>query len=208
MTTRHVIAGQGPLALESSRTRTRCVVFPTVRRADRRQRDCERGIQAADSSSSGRIARRFIRRCVERIEGPDRDVGERRSPRASRSRMSANGTEPVLCRDTGTPDVLLVEEAPPRAAVNAFLPHQKNHGGGGGRGGARGACSPAWSASRDGKSGSFSAAAISTLAIIASILVRETGARTDSVRAVLPPDRPGVLGHPATRFGELGAKHS
>ena len=112
-------------------------------------------------------------------------------------------TEPVV-RDL-VADVLLVEEAHLERAVNAFLTHQKTMAEGAGAAGlAALLAAPERFAGR--KVGLILCGGNIDPRILASIMVRELERdnRIVSFRLTIP-DRPGVLGTIATRFGELGA---
>ncbi len=102
-------------------------------------------------------------------------------------------------------DVLLVEEAHLERAVNAFLTHQKTMAEGAGAAGlAALLANPERFAGR--KVGLILCGGNIDPRILASIMVRELERenRIVSFRLTIP-DRPGVLGVIATRFGQLGA---
>jgi threonine dehydratase len=112
-------------------------------------------------------------------------------------------TEPVVRALVA--DVLLVEEAHLERAVNAFLTHQKTMAEGAGAAGLAAllADPPRFSGR---KVGLILCGGNIDPRILASIMVRELERdnRIVSFRLTIP-DRPGVLGTIATRFGELGA---
>ena len=112
-------------------------------------------------------------------------------------------TEPVV-RELVS-DVLLVEEAHLERAVNAFLTHQKTMAEGAGAAGlAALLANPERFAGR--RVGLILCGGNIDPRILSSIMVRELEreSRVVSFRLTIP-DRPGVLGVIATRFGELGA---
>ena len=112
-------------------------------------------------------------------------------------------TEPIVRALVS--DVLLVEEAHLERAVNAFLTHQKTMAEGAGAAGlAALLADPARFAGR--KVGLILCGGNIDPRILASIMVRELERenRIVSFRLTIP-DRPGVLGVIATRFGQLGA---
>jgi threonine dehydratase len=102
-------------------------------------------------------------------------------------------------------DVLLVEEAHLERAVNAFLTHQKTMAEGAGAAGlAALLAQPERFAGR--RVGLILCGGNIDPRILASIMVRELERENQIVSFRLTiPDRPGVLGVIATRFGELGA---
>jgi threonine dehydratase len=112
-------------------------------------------------------------------------------------------TEPVVRALVS--DVLLVEEAHLERAVNAFLTHQKTMAEGAGAAGlAALLANPERFAGR--KVGLILCGGNIDPRILSSIMVRELERdnRIVSFRLTIP-DRPGVLGTIATRFGQLGA---
>jgi threonine dehydratase len=112
-------------------------------------------------------------------------------------------TEPIVRALVA--DVLLVEEAHLERAVNAFLTHQKTMAEGAGAAGlAALLADPERFAGR--KVGLILCGGNIDPRILASIMVRELERenRIVSFRLTIP-DRPGVLGVIATRFGQLGA---
>jgi threonine dehydratase len=112
-------------------------------------------------------------------------------------------TEPVVRALVS--DVVLVEEAHLERAVNAFLTHQKTMAEGAGAAGlAALLADPERFAGR--KVGLILCGGNIDPRILASIMVRELERdnRIVSFRLTIP-DRPGVLGTIATRFGQLGA---
>jgi threonine dehydratase len=102
-------------------------------------------------------------------------------------------------------DVLLVEESHLERAVNAFLTHQKTMAEGAGAAGlAALLAQPERFADR--RVGLILCGGNIDPRILASIMVRELERENQIVSFRLTiPDRPGVLGVIATRFGELGA---
>jgi threonine dehydratase len=112
-------------------------------------------------------------------------------------------TEPVVRELVA--DVVLVEEAHLERAVNAFLTHQKTMAEGAGAAGlAALLANPERFAGR--KVGLILCGGNIDPRILSSIMFRELEreSRVVSFRLMIP-DRPGVLGVIATRFGQLGA---
>jgi threonine dehydratase len=112
-------------------------------------------------------------------------------------------TEPIVRELVA--DVLLVEEAHLERAVNAFLTHQKTMAEGAGAAGlAALLANPERFAGR--KVGLILCGGNIDPRILSSIMFRELEreSRVVSFRLTIP-DRPGVLGVIATRFGQLGA---
>ena len=117
--------------------------------------------------------------------------------------MSA-GSPSRWCANSSS-DVLLVEEAHLERAVNAFLTHQKTMAEGAGAAGlAALLANPERFAGR--RVGLILCGGNIDPRILSSIMFRELEreSRVVSFRLTIP-DRPGVLGVIATRFGELGA---
>ena len=137
------------------------------------------------------------------LKGQNRPVGGPTLAEGIAVKNVGRLTEPVVRALVA--DVLLVEEAELERAVNAFLTHQKTMAEGAGAAGlAALLANPERFARR--KVGLILCGGNIDPRILSSIMVRELEreSRIVSFRLTIP-DRPGVLGVIATRFGELAA---
>jgi threonine dehydratase len=200
----HVIAGQGTIALEmlEDMPDLNVLVVP---------------IGGGGLIAGSAIAARGIKPAIEivgvecalypsmwnALNGEDRAVGGATLAEGIAVKNVGKLTEPVVRELVA--EVLLVEEAHLERAVNAFLTHQKTMAEGAGAAGlAALIAAPERFAGR--KVGLILCGGNIDPRILASIMVRELERdnRIVSFRLTIP-DRPGVLGTIATRFGELGA---
>jgi threonine dehydratase len=137
------------------------------------------------------------------LNGGNRPVGGATLAEGIAVKNVGRMTEPVVRELVA--DVLLVEEAHLERAVNAFLTHQKTMAEGAGAAGLAALLSdPARFVGR--RVGLILCGGNIDPRILSSIMFRELEreSRVVSFRLSIP-DRPGVLGVIATRFGELGA---
>jgi threonine dehydratase len=137
------------------------------------------------------------------LKGGDRPVGGATLAEGIAVKNVGRMTEPVVRELVA--DVLLVEEAHLERAVNAFLTHQKTMAEGAGAAGLAALLAhPARFAGR--RVGLILCGGNIDPRILSSIMFRELEreSRVVSFRLSIP-DRPGVLGVIATRFGQLGA---
>jgi threonine dehydratase len=199
-----VIAGQGTIALEMLEDvpELDVLVIP---------------IGGGGLIAGNAIAARSVKRSIEIVgvecalypsmwnamKGENRPVGGATLAEGIAVKNVGRLTEPVV-RDL-VADVVLVEEAHLERAVNAFLTHQKTMAEGAGAAGlAALIAEPARFAGR--RVGLILCGGNIDPRILSSIMFRELEreSRVVSFRLSIP-DRPGVLGVIATRFGQLGA---
>jgi threonine dehydratase len=200
----HVIAGQGTVALEMLEDVPDLDVLVVP-------------IGGGGLISGSAIAARAVRPAIEivgvecalypsmwnALKGGNRAVGGPTLAEGIAVKNVGKLTEPIVRELVA--DVLLVEEAHLERAVNAFLTHQKTMAEGAGAAGlAALLANPERFAGR--RVGLILCGGNIDPRILASIMVRELERenRIVSFRLTIP-DRPGVLGVIATRFGQLGA---
>ena len=201
----HVIAGQGTDRARNAGggVRPRRAGGPDRRRrADRRQRDCGARRSSRDIEIVG-VECALYPSMWNALKGESRPVGGATLAEGIAVKNVGKLTEPVV-RELVS-DVLLVEEAHLERAVNAFLTHQKTMAEGAGAAGlAALLANPERFNGR--RVGLILCGGNIDPRILSSIMVRELEreSRIVSFRLTIP-DRPGVLGVIATRFGQLGA---
>ena len=200
----HVIAGQGTIALEMLEEAPDIDVLVVP-------------IGGGGLIAGNAISARAVKRDIEivgvecalypsmwnALKGESRPVGGATLAEGIAVKNVGRLTEPVV-RELVS-DVLLVEEAHLERAVNAFLTHQKTMAEGAGAAGlAALLANPERFKGR--RVGLILCGGNIDPRILSSIMFRELEreSRVVSFRLTIP-DRPGVLGVIATRFGQLGA---
>jgi len=200
----HVIAGQGTVALEmlEEAPDIEVLVIP---------------IGGGGLIAGNAISARGIKPAIEivgvecalypsmwnALKGGSRPVGGATLAEGIAVKNVGRLTEPVVRALVS--DVLLVEEAHLERAVNAFLTHQKTMAEGAGAAGLAALLANP-ERFKDRRVGLILCGGNIDPRILSSIMFRELEreSRVVSFRLTIP-DRPGVLGVIATRFGELGA---
>jgi threonine dehydratase len=200
----HVIAGQGTVALEmlEEAPDIEVLVIP---------------IGGGGLIAGNAISARGIKPAIEivgvecalypsmwnALKGESRTVGGATLAEGIAVKNVGSLTEPVVRELVA--DVLLVEEAHLERAVNAFLTHQKTMAEGAGAAGLAALLANP-ERFKDRRVGLILCGGNIDPRILSSIMFRELEreSRVVSFRLTIP-DRPGVLGVIATRFGALGA---